>query len=111
MQSLSAPEVKRTSTPPDKLWSVEAEIASVYRTGDTHNRDLITCMIHAMLDNNKDMNPDNSIIVNMRLNISSFEEYSGSSDLEVYEMFVTGILCWVKMNGLLGTKHASFQVE
>ena len=64
-----------------------------------------------MLDNNKDMNPDNSIIVKTKLNITPPEEYSGSSDLKVYETFVAGTLCWLKMNDLLGTKHATFQVE
>ena len=49
-------------------------------------------MIHATLDDNKDMNPDDSINVKMKLNIASPEEYSGSSDLEVYKTFVTGIL-------------------
>ena len=68
-------------------------------------------MIHAMLDDNIDMNPDNSIIVKTKLNIASHEKYSGSSNLEVYEMFVAGMLCWLKMNGLLSTKHAAFQVE
>ena len=57
------------------------------------------------------MNPDDSIVVKMKLNIASPEEYSGSSDLEVYETFVAGILRWLKMNGLLDTKHAAFQVE
>ena len=108
---MSASEVKHASAPPDRLQSVEAEIASVYRTGDTHNRDSITHMIHAKLDDNKDMNPDDSIVVKMKLNITSPEEYSGSSDLEVYKMFVAGILCWLKMNVLLGTKNATFQVE
>ena len=69
------------------------------------------CMIPAALDNNKDMNPDDSIIVKMKLNIASPEEYSGSSDLKVYETFVAGILCWLKMNGPLCTKHATFQVK
>ena len=84
---------KNTPALPDRLQSVEVEIASVYCLGDTHNRDPITCMIHATLNNNKDMNPDDSIIVKMKLNIASPKEYSGSSDLKVYKMFVTGILC------------------
>ena len=42
------------------------------------------CMIHAMLDDNRDMNPENPTIVKMKLNTASPEEYSGSSDLEVY---------------------------
>ena len=76
----------------DRLWSVEAELASAYRIGDTNNNNPITCMICATLDDNKDMNPDDSIVVKMKLNITSPEEYSGSSNFEVYETFVTGIL-------------------
>ena len=100
--STSAAEAKRTSAPPARLQSVEADIAS------TCNRNPITCMTHAMLNDNKDMNPDDSIVIKAKLNILSPEEYSDSSDLEVYETFVTGILCWLKMKGLLDTKHASF---
>ena len=49
-------------------------------------------MICVTLDNNKDMNPDDSIVVKTKLNITSPEEYSSSSDLEVYKTFVAGIL-------------------
>ena len=47
----------------------------------------------------------------MRLNISPPEEYSGSLDLEVYETFVTGILRWLKLHGLLGVKYTETQVQ
>ena len=108
---MSAPEVKCTSAPPARLWSVEAEIASVYHTGEPHNRDPIMYMIHAVLDDNKDMNPDNSIIVKMKLNTTTPEKYSGSLDLEAYKISVAGILHSLKMNGLHGIKHDAFQVE
>ena len=49
-------------------------------------------MICAMLDDNKDMNLDDSIILKMKLNIVSPEEYSDSSDLKVYKTFIAGIL-------------------
>ena len=68
-------------------------------------------MICAMPYDNKDMNPDDLIIVKTKLNIASPEEYSGNSDLKVYKTFVAGILHWLKMNGLLSTKHTAFQVE
>ena len=77
---MSATGVKCTSAALDRLRSVEAEIASVYHLRITHNRDPIMCMIHAMLDDNKDMNPDDSIIVKKKLKIASPEECSGSSD-------------------------------
>ena len=73
VQSTSAPGVKSTPAPPDRLQSVEAEIASVYCSGDTYNRDPITHMICAVLNNNKDMNPDDSNVFKTKLNITSPE--------------------------------------
>ena len=63
VQSMSAPEVRRTPSPTDRLHN--------------HNRDPITHMIRAILNNNKDMNPDDLIVIKTKLNISSPEEYSG----------------------------------
>ena len=45
------------------------------------------------------------------MNISPPEEYSGNLDLEVYEMFVAGILRWLKSHGLLGVKYTETQVQ
>ena len=70
----------------------EAETASVYPIGDHEYHDLIMRMVCSALEESWDNNPNDSIIMRMRLNISPPEEYSGSSDLEVYEMFVAGIL-------------------
>ena len=49
-------------------------------------------MVHSALEVSWDDNPNKLIVTWMRLNISPPEEYSGSSDLKVYEMFVAGIL-------------------
>ena len=57
-------------------------------------------MLCSALEESREDDPDDSIIMRMRLNISSPEEYSGSSDLEVYETFVAGILRWLKLHGL-----------
>ena len=111
VQSTSVPGAKSTPAPLDRLQLVEAEITSVYCSEDPHNEDPIMRMIYTALNDNKDMNPEDSIVVKMKLNILSPKEYLRSSDLEVYKTFVTGILRWLKMNGLLGTKHATFQVE
>ena len=78
-----------------RYWSPEAETA-VYPTGDHEYHDPIMCMVCSTLEESWDDNPDESIIAWMRLNISPPEEYSGSSDLKVYEMFVAGILQWAK---------------
>ena len=53
----------------DRLQAIEAKIALVYCTRDNHNRDPIMHMICTMLDDNKDINPDDSIIFKTKLNI------------------------------------------
>ena len=49
-------------------------------------------MVQSTLEENREHNPNNSVIAGTRLNISPPEEYSESSDPEVYETFITGIL-------------------
>ena len=68
-------------------------------------------MVSMMLAENWDMKPKDSIVMKVKLNIPSPEEYSGSSDLKVYETFIMGILQWLTLNGLLGEDNADFQVE
>ena len=46
-----------------------------------------------------------------KIEYKSPEEYSGSLDLEVYKAFVTGILRWLKLHGLLGVKYTKTQVQ
>ena len=71
---------------------LEAETASVYPTGDHEYHDPIMHMVCRALEESWEDDPDDSIVAQMRLNISPPEEYSGSSDLEVYETFIAGIL-------------------
>ena len=66
----------------------EAETALVYPLKDHDYHDPIMRMLCSALEESWEDDPDDSIIVRTRLNISPPEEYSGSLDLEVYEMFV-----------------------
>ena len=95
----------------ERYWSPEAETASVYPLKDHDYHDPIMRMLHSALEESRDDDPDDSIVAWMRLNISPPEEYSGNSDLKVYEMFVTGILWWLKLHGLLGVKYTETQVQ
>ena len=79
------PDTKRYQLP-------EAETALVYPIGDHDYHDPIMHMVCSTLEEHREDNPNDSVVAQMRLNISPPEEYSGSSDLKVYEMFVTGIL-------------------
>ena len=76
----------------ERYWLLETETASVYPIGDHDYHDPIMCMVSSALEENWEDNPDDSVIAWMRLDISPPEEYSESSDLEVYETFVAGIL-------------------
>ena len=89
----------------------EAETALVYPTGNHDYHDPIMHMVHRALEESWEDNPDDSIIAWMRLNISPPEEYSGSSDLEVYKTFIAGILQWPRLHGLLGVKYTKTQVQ
>ena len=72
--------------------SLEAETALVYPLRDHDYHDLIMRMLCSALEESQEDDPNDSIVARMRLNINPPEEYSGSSDLEVYKTFVAGIL-------------------
>ena len=75
---------RRTPTPLDKIWHANANTPSVASTNGHWPKDPIHCMVSTMLAENWDMKPEDSIVVKVKLNIPSPEEYSGSSDLKVY---------------------------
>ena len=97
--------------PLDKIWHTNANTSSVASTNGHWPNDPIHRMVSRMSAENRDMKPKDSIVMKAKLNIPSPEQYSGSSDLEVYEIFITGILRWLRLNGLLGEDNADFQVE
>ena len=98
------PDTKRYRSP-------EAKTALVYPTRDHDYHDLIMRMVCSALEESQEDNPDDSIITQMRLNISPPEKYSGSSDLEVYKTFIAGILRWLRLHDLLGVKYTDTQVQ
>ena len=95
----------------ERYWLLEAETASVYPLRDHDYHDPIVCMLRSALEESWEDDPNDSIVAWMRLNISPPEEYSGSSDLGIYETFVAGILWWLKLHGLLGAKYTKTQVQ
>ena len=95
----------------ERYRSLEAETALVYPLRDHYYHDPIMRMLRSALEESQEDDPNDSIVTRMRLNISPPEEYSGSSDLEVYETFVAGILQCLKLHGLLGAKYTETQVQ
>ena len=82
--------------PPDKIRQTHTDASSVASSRSHWVNDPIHRMVHTMLTEYRDMLPEDSIVVKMKLSIPSPEEYSGSPDLEVFETFITGILRWLK---------------
>ena len=83
---------RRTPMPPDKIQHAKANAPSVASTNGHWPNGPMYCMVSTTLAESQDMKPEDSIVVKVKLNIPSPEEYSGSSDLEVYKTFIAGIL-------------------
>ena len=56
------------------------------------------------------MDPEKSMLAKVGVKLAHPETYAGGSDLEEFEVFVAGILRWLKMNSLLGPTSTSMQV-
>ena len=104
-------DARRMKKPPDKLRQMHTDASSVASSRSHWGNDPIHRMVNTMLTEYRDMLPEDSIVVKMKLSIPSPEEYSGSPDLEVFKTFIAGILRWLKLNGLLVEDNADFQVE
>ena len=73
--------------------------------------DGIACMIHTLLAEGQHTDPDKSVLTQASIKLDHPETYAGSSDLEEFEVFVAGILRWLKMNCLLGETSIDMQVD
>ena len=71
----------------------------------------IVCMIHAVLAEGQHTDPDKSVLTRASIKLDHPETYVGGSDLKEFEVFVAGILRWLKMNCLLGETSIDMQVD
>jgi len=73
--------------------------------------DGITHMIHVALEDNMHADPETFVLAKASIKLAHLETYAGSSDLEEFEVFIAGILRWLKMNSLLGLTSTDMQVS
>ena len=73
--------------------------------------DGIACMIHAALAEGQHTDPDKSVLTRADVKLDHPETYMGGSDLKEFEVFVAGILRWLRMNCLLGETSIEMQVD
>ena len=76
---------------------------------DPHNS--ITHMVRVTLAENKDADPDRSVLTSAGIKLQPPEPYSGSADLEEFEVFVAGVLRWLRMSHLLGPSNNDDQLN
>ena len=65
-------------------------------------------MIHAMLAKGQHTDPDKSVLIRASVKLDHPEK---CPDLEEFEVFIAGILRWLKMNCLLGEASTDMQVN
>ena len=73
--------------------------------------DSIAHMIHAVLAEGQHTDPDKSVLTQAGIKLDHPETYMGGSDLKEFEVFIAGILRWLKMNCLLGETSIEMQVD
>ena len=71
----------------------------------------IARMIRAALTEGQYTDPDKSVLTRASVKLDHPETYAGGSDLKEFEVFVAGILRWLKMNCLLGETSTEMQVD
>ena len=82
-----------------------------YVDAPSEQYDGIAHMIHAVLAKGQHTDPDKSVLTRAGIKLNHPETYAGSSDLKEFEVFVAGILRWLKMNCLLGETSIDMQVN
>ena len=73
--------------------------------------DGIARMIPTALAKGQHTDPDKSVLTRAGVKLDHPETYVGSSDLKEFEVFIAGILRWLKMNCLLGETSVDMQVD
>ena len=77
----------------------------------SEQHDGIARMIHAELAKGQHTDPDKSVLMQAGVKLDHPETYVGGSDLEEFEVFIAGILRWLKMNCLLEETSIEMQVN
>ena len=82
-----------------------------YVDAPSEQYDGIAHMIHAALAKGQHTDSDKSVFTRAGVKLDHPETYVGGSDLKEFEVFVAGILRWLKMNCLLGETSIDMQVN
>jgi hypothetical protein len=71
----------------------------------------VTRMVRVAIESSKDKDPEKSVLAKAGVKMAHPESYSGGADLEEFEIFIAGVLRWLRMNSLLGPSSTEFQLQ
>jgi hypothetical protein len=63
------------------------------------------------IESSKDTDLERSVLAKAGVKMAHPESYSGGADLEEFEIFVAGVLQWLKMNSFLRPSSTDFQLQ
>jgi hypothetical protein len=95
----------QTSMPATELSRVTA-----HQLARPDGADSITSMVHVMLYENRDKDPEKSLLYKAGIRLPHPEPYGDSADLEKFEVFIAGILRWLSMNNMLARRQPSYSL-
>jgi hypothetical protein len=67
-------------------------------------------MVCVVLHENRDKDPEQSLMYKAGIKLPHPEPYGGSADLKKFKVLIAGILRWLSMNNMLGEKAAELQL-
>jgi hypothetical protein len=63
------------------------------------------------IEASKGTDPETSVHAKAGVKVAHPDSYSGGADLEEFEIFVAGVLRWLRMNSLLGPSSTEIQLQ
>ena len=75
------------------------------------NNGFIALMVQEAMEMSRKLGSDNALIARIGMRLPHPEPYAGESDIEIFEVFVAGLLRWMSMNLLLGSSNTHALVQ
>jgi hypothetical protein len=73
--------------------------------------DRVTHMVQVAIESSKDTDAEKSVLAKAGIKVAHPDSYSGGADLEEFEIFIAGVLQWLRMNSLLRPSSTEIQCQ
>jgi hypothetical protein len=73
--------------------------------------DSVTRMVRVAIEASKGTDPEKSVLAKACVKVAYTDSYSGGACLEEFEIYVAGVLRWLRMNSLLRPSRTEIQLQ